>query len=62
MDIDITLGGDRPVHTELFAHHVLIAENLPNTAALPPTGFSYSAIPPPFRELPSIPVRAFARR
>ncbi|RRO15125.1 cyclase family protein [Saccharopolyspora rhizosphaerae] len=61
VNVDDTVGGGRPVHTELLDHDVLIVENATNLGSVPSAGFSFSAVPLPFTGLPSIPVRAFAR-
>lgn len=61
LNIDDTAGGERPVHSLLLARDVRIVEHLTNLAALPESGFRFSAVPVKVRGMGSFPVRAFAR-
>lgn len=60
LNIDGTAGGTRPAHTELLAAGILIVEHLTNLAALPPSDFRFSAVPPKISGMGTFPVRAFA--
>jgi arylformamidase len=60
-NIDDTTGRSRPAHTILLGAGILIVEHLCNLAALPPNGFTFSAVPPKIRGAGTFPVRAFAR-
>ncbi len=60
-NIDDTRTRARPVHTILLDAGVLICEHLTNLAALPDTGFQFSAVPPKFSGVGTFPVRAFAQ-
>lgn len=60
LNIDDTDGGGRPVHTTLLGAGILIVEHLTGLAALPPSGFTFSAAPPKVAGMGSFPVRAFA--
>jgi kynurenine formamidase len=59
-NIDDTRARARPVHTILLGAGVLICEHLTNLAALPDSGFRFSAVPPKFSGVGTFPVRAFA--
>jgi kynurenine formamidase len=61
MNIDNTDGNTRPVHSVLLREEILIAEHLTNLAALPPEGFTFTAVPPKLVGVGTFPVRAFAR-
>jgi len=61
VNIDSTLGGDRPAHSLLLDAGILIVEHLTNLADLPDDGFEFSAVPVKVRGLGTFPVRAFAR-
>lgn len=61
LNIDDTASGERPVHSLLLARDVRIVEHLTNLAALPESGFRFSAVPVKVRGMGSFPVRAFAR-
>jgi kynurenine formamidase len=52
--------GDRPVHTLLLARDIPVVEHLAGLSALPPTGATFSAVPPKIAGLSTFPVRAFA--
>lgn len=60
-NIDNTEDKSRPAHTILLGAEILIAEHLCNLRALPPNGFTFSAIPPKFKGVGTFPVRAFAK-
>ncbi len=60
-NIDDTSTRARPVHTRLLGAGVLICEHLTNLAALPDSGFRFSAVPPKFSGVGTFPVRAFAK-
>jgi len=61
LNIDDTRDGQRPAHTLLLGAGIHVVEHLTNLAALPETGFRFSAAPPRIRGLGSFPVRAYAR-
>jgi len=60
LNIDGTHTGERPVHTALLAAGIPIVEHLTGLDRLPPTGFRFTAAPPPVAGLGSFTVRAFA--
>jgi kynurenine formamidase len=60
MNIDGTSTGERPVHTILLGAEIPIVEHLTNLAALPPTGFRFTAVPPKIEGAGTFTVRAFA--
>lgn len=60
LNIDDTDDGTRPVHTTLLAAGIPIVEHLTNLDRLPPSGFRFTAVPPPVRGMGTFPVRAFA--
>lgn len=60
-NIDNTAEKKRPVHTILLKAEILIVEHMTNLASLPPTGFTFSALPPKFKGVGTFPVRAMAR-
>jgi arylformamidase len=59
-NIDDTSVPRRPVHTILLGAGVLIVEHLTNLAAVPDTGFRFTATPPKIAGMGTFPVRAFA--
>jgi kynurenine formamidase len=59
-NIDDTRGRSRPVHTILLGAGVLICEHMTNLAALPQSGFVFTAVPPKIAFMGTFPVRAFA--
>jgi kynurenine formamidase len=61
-NIDDTAARGRPVHTILLGAGVLIVEHLTNLAALPESGFRFTAAPPKLCGMGTFPVRAFATR
>jgi arylformamidase len=60
LNIDDTIGGERPVHSTLLAAGIPICEHLTNLAALPIDGFRFSAVPVKIRGMGTFPVRAYA--
>ena len=62
LNIDGTDTGARPVHSDLLAHDIPIAEHLTNLAALPDRGARFFAVPVKVRAFGTFPVRAFAMR
>jgi kynurenine formamidase len=61
LNIDDTSDLARPVHTLLLGARIPIVEHLANLSTLPPTGFSFSAVPARVRAFGTFPVRAYAR-
>ncbi len=59
-NIDDTSTRSRPVHTILLGAGVLICEHMTNLAALPDSGFAFTAVPPRIAGMGTFPVRAFA--
>ena len=59
-NIDDTRVPRRPVHTILLGAGVLIVEHLTNLAALPESGFRFTAAPPKIAGMGTFPVRAYA--
>ena len=59
-NIDDTGRRTRPVHTVLLGAGVLICEHMTGLAALPASGFAFSAVPPKVAGMGTFPVRAFA--
>jgi kynurenine formamidase len=59
-NIDDTSTRRRPVHTILLGAGTLICEHMTNLAALPPSGFRFTAAPPRIAGMGTFPVRAFA--
>ncbi|HEY0014339.1 MAG TPA: cyclase family protein [Allosphingosinicella sp.] len=59
-NIDDTRVPRRPVHTILLGAGVLICEHMTNLAALPDSGFRFTAVPPKIAGMGTFPVRAFA--
>jgi kynurenine formamidase len=60
LNIDDTSTRDRPVHTTLLAAGIPICEHLADLAALPGSGFRFSAVPAPMKGVGTFPVRAYA--
>jgi len=60
-NIDDTRARARPVHTILLGAGILICEHMTNLAALPDTGFAFTAVPPKIAGMGTFPVRAFAQ-
>ena len=59
-NIDDTRTRRRPVHTILLGAGTLIVEHMTNLAALPASGFRFTAAPPRIAGMGTFPVRAFA--
>jgi arylformamidase len=53
-------GDGRPVHTTLLGAGIPIVEHLTNLAALPRTGFAFTAVPPKIAGMGTFTVRAHA--
>ncbi len=60
VNIDDTVGAERPAHSLLLAAGVPIVEHLTGLAQLPDTGATFTAVPVAVRGLATFPVRAFA--
>jgi len=60
LNIDATVGGERPVHTILLGHEIPIIEHLTNLDQLPADGFVFTAVPPKIVGCGTFTVRAFA--
>jgi kynurenine formamidase len=59
VNIDLTVTGERPVHTVLLGAGIPVVEHLTNLDRLPTT-FAFTAVPPAVEGLGTFPVRAFA--
>ena len=59
-NIDDTSTRRRPVHTILLGAGTLICEHMTGLAALPPSGFRFTAAPPKVAGMGTFPVRAYA--
>ncbi len=59
-NVDDTGDASRPAHTILLGAGIMIVEHLTGLDALPRSGFTFSAVPPPIVRGASFPVRAFA--
>jgi arylformamidase len=60
VNIDDTRGGERQVHTLLLEREIPVVEHLTGLTALPPTGATFTAVPPKVAGMSTFPVRAFA--
>ena len=60
VNIDSTVGGERPVHSLLLAAGIPVLEHLTNLDALPASEFDLYAVPVKVRGMGTFPVRAFA--
>lgn len=60
LNIDDTVGGERPAHTALLAASIPIVEHLTNLGELPVLGARFTAVPPKLAGLGTFTVRAFA--
>jgi arylformamidase len=60
VNIDSTVGGERPVHSALLAAGIPIVEHLTGLGALPGRGFDFYAVPVKVAGMGTFPVRAFA--
>ncbi|MGV8886412.1 MAG: cyclase family protein [Microbacteriaceae bacterium] len=54
-------AGERPAHTQLLAAGIHVVEHLTNLDQLPPSGATFTAVPPRVRNFGTFPVRAYAR-
>ena len=61
VNIDSTVGEDRPAHSLLLGAGILVVEHLTRLDLLPDAGFEFFAVPAKVRGLATFPVRAFAR-
>lgn len=61
VNIDDTVGDDRPAHTILLAAGIPIVEHLTALDQIPAQGATFTAIPAPVVGFGTFPVRAFAR-
>ena len=59
-NIDDVMGGERPVHTTLLRAGIPICEHLTNLAALPGSGYRFTAVPVKVSGMGTFPVRAYA--
>lgn len=59
-NIDCTDDGNRPVHSILLRHNILIVEHMTNLHQLPINGFRFYAVPVKVKGMGTFPVRAFA--
>lgn len=59
LNIDGTVGGERPVHTTLLAAGIPIVEHLTGLGRVPDRGARFTAVPPKIAGLGTFPVRAF---
>jgi kynurenine formamidase len=59
-NVDDTRTRRRPVHTILLGAGTLIVEHMTNLAALPASGFRFTAAPPKIAGMGTFPIRAFA--
>jgi arylformamidase len=60
VNIDSTVGGERPIHSALLAAGIPIVEHLTNLAALAGRSFRFTAAPPAVVGMGTFPVRAVA--
>jgi kynurenine formamidase len=61
LNIDDTGDGTRPAHTLLLGAGIPVVEHLTNLGAVPVTGAFFTALPAPFVDVVTAPVRAVAR-
>ena len=61
VNIDSTMGEDRPAHSLLLGAEIPVVEHLTRLDLLPDDGFEFFAVPAKVRGLATFPVRAFAR-
>lgn len=59
LNIDSTDDWTRPVHSVLLGEDIPIVEHLTNMAQLPPSGFTFTAVPPKISGAGTFTVRAF---
>jgi arylformamidase len=60
VNIDTTVGGERPIHSSLLASGIPIVEHLTNLGALVGRSFRFTAAPPAVVGMGTFPVRAVA--
>jgi kynurenine formamidase len=60
INIDDTGDTRRPAHTVLLGADIPVVEHLTGLDQVPQTGARFSAVPPPFAEFGTFPVRAYA--
>lgn len=60
LNIDPMDGTDRPLHAGLLRADIPIVEHMTNLAALPESGFEFTAVPPKIEGAGTFTVRAFA--
>lgn len=60
LNIDTMADAQRPVHTTVLGAGIPIIEHLTNLAALPPSGYRFTAVPPKIVGAGTFTVRAFA--
>ncbi|MBA3523244.1 MAG: cyclase family protein [Geodermatophilaceae bacterium] len=60
VNIDATVGGERPVHTALLAAGIPVVEHLTRLGSVPGVGARFSAVPVPVQGMGTFPVRAYA--
>jgi arylformamidase len=60
INIDDIADTRRPAHTVLLSAGIPVVEHLTGLDQLPPTGARFTAVPPPFAEFGTFPVRAYA--
>jgi arylformamidase len=60
VNIDSTVGGERPIHTALLEAGIPVVEHLTGLGDLVGRSFRFTAVPPKVRGLGTFPVRAFA--
>jgi kynurenine formamidase len=60
VSVDMLQSMDLPVHRRLLQHRIIIVENLNRLHELPPSGFTFLAMPLPVRGGDGSPVRAIA--
>ncbi len=61
VNIDSTIGPDRPAHSLLLGAGILVVEHLTRLEKLPDNRFEFFAVPVKVRGMGTFPVRAFAR-
>lgn len=61
VNIDSTVDGHRPAHSDLLEAGILIVEHLTRLDQLPDDGFEFFAVPVKLKGLGTFPVRAFAK-
>jgi len=61
VNIDSTIGGERPAHSLLLGAGILVVEHLTRLGKVPDDEFEFFAVPVKVRRMGTFPVRAFAR-